>query len=153
MSGDTVTYTADVVVVGAGLSGLVAAAKLTEKKISCIVLEARDRVGGKTYSKPVLSGGSSTEAGAAWINEHTQPHIYKLVQRFGLDTVTQYAQGIDILSDRSGIIHTSPTGASFLEVLKHYLVLFIPTDNPTGTGQGWIHSQYHARTICAIIQG
>ncbi|RVX74376.1 hypothetical protein B0A52_01501 [Exophiala mesophila] len=117
MSGDTVTYTADVVVVGAGLSGLVAAAKLTEKKISCIVLEARDRVGGKTYSKPVLSGGSSTEAGAAWINEHTQPHIYKLVQRFGLDTVTQYAQGIDILSDRSGIIHTSPTGASFLEAL------------------------------------
>lgn len=116
MSGDTPIPTADVVVVGAGLSGLVSATKLTEKKISCIVLEARDRVGGKTHSKPVLTGGSSTESGAAWINEHTQPRIYDLVQRFGLDTVTQYSQGTDILSDQSGVIHTIPTGASFLEV-------------------------------------
>lgn len=40
----------DVVVIGGGISGLAAAKLLSEYKINVLVLEARDRVGGRTYT-------------------------------------------------------------------------------------------------------
>jgi monoamine oxidase len=48
--------TADVVVIGAGLSGLQAAHDVQRQGFSCVVLEARDRVGGKTWSQPTKNG-------------------------------------------------------------------------------------------------
>jgi monoamine oxidase len=48
--------TADVVVVGAGLSGLAAARTLREAGREVVVLEARDRVGGRTVNEPIGEG-------------------------------------------------------------------------------------------------
>ncbi|KAH8811156.1 putative amine oxidase [Xylogone sp. PMI_703] len=104
------TAAVDVVIVGAGLAGLQAARGLQSKGISCVVLEARDRVGGKTWSKPVDGGESATESGAAWINNTTQPKIYELSQKFGLDTIIQYIEGREVITDTSGRTLKFPFG-------------------------------------------
>lgn len=91
----------DVIVIGAGLSGLTAARELTRANLSVLVLEARDRVGGKTYSVSRADGKGKVEHGAAWINSTNQKRMWALAQEFGLETVEQntegdvVAQGID----------------------------------------------------------
>jgi monoamine oxidase len=56
----------DVVIVGAGLSGLTAARDLLAGGKSVLVLEARDRVGGKVLNRPLKNGGV-TEVGAEFV--------------------------------------------------------------------------------------
>jgi monoamine oxidase len=82
----------DVVVVGGGLSGLQAAHDVQRQGFSCIVLEARDRVGGKTWSQPTKSG-SVVDVGAAWINDSNQSKMFTLAKRFGLELIEQLTDG------------------------------------------------------------
>src|SRR3954464_12788054 len=60
------TPRADVIVVGAGLSGLAAAHALHQAGKSVYVIEARNRVGGRTLNHP-LGGGKVTEMGGTFI--------------------------------------------------------------------------------------
>ena len=50
------TAAADVVVVGAGLAGLAAASRLVDAGAEVVVLEARQRVGGRTLTVPAADG-------------------------------------------------------------------------------------------------
>lgn len=86
--------TADVVVVGAGISGLVAARRLVAAGNSVVVLEANDRVGGRTYSLPI-GGGLTTEGGGQWIGPG-QDRIFALVEELGLHTFKTYDDGQSI---------------------------------------------------------
>jgi polyamine oxidase len=54
-----------VVVVGAGMSGLTVANALTQAGVECVVLEARDRIGGRLHTVDV--GGSPVDMGGSWI--------------------------------------------------------------------------------------
>jgi monoamine oxidase len=81
----------DVVVVGAGLAGLSAGRALMDLGIDVVVLEARDRVGGRTHS--VVEGdGRVIEYGGQWVGP-TQDRALGLIEEFGLDTFTQYSDG------------------------------------------------------------
>ncbi|KAJ5786789.1 uncharacterized protein N7503_012001 [Penicillium pulvis] len=91
----------DVVIIGAGLAGLTAAHELIRVGVSCIVLEARDRVGGKTWSTPLDDKGT-VDLGAAWINDTNQSHITKLVKRFGVELIEQNTDGNAVLQDFDG---------------------------------------------------
>lgn len=82
----------DVVVVGAGLSGLQAASDIQQAGLSCVVLEARDRVGGKTWTREARNG-KPVDVGAAWINDTNQSKIYALAKRFNLELVKQSTEG------------------------------------------------------------
>ncbi|RDW72944.1 amine oxidase-9 [Coleophoma cylindrospora] len=82
----------DVVVVGGGLSGLQSAHDIQRAGYSCVVLEARDRVGGKTWSRPTKCGGY-VDVGAAWINDTNQSRMFALAKRFGLDLIEQCTEG------------------------------------------------------------
>ncbi len=66
-------HTVDVVVVGAGLAGLVAARELERLGQRVVILEARDRVGGRTWTVPFPAVGGRVDLGAEWISpeQHT----------------------------------------------------------------------------------
>ncbi|MFI1253621.1 flavin monoamine oxidase family protein [Streptomyces netropsis] len=73
-----------VIVVGAGLAGLTAATALAAEGIEVTVLEARDRVGGRTQGIEVAPG-QWADAGAAYLGErHTE--LKALITRLGLAT-------------------------------------------------------------------
>ncbi|KAJ6087745.1 hypothetical protein N7467_006659 [Penicillium canescens] len=86
----------DVVVVGAGLSGLRAALAIQAAGLSCAVVEATDRVGGKTLTLQFKAGPGVNDLGAAWINDTSQSEMHKLVQRYRLQTVAQMDTGFDV---------------------------------------------------------
>ncbi|KAK3723903.1 hypothetical protein LTR37_001387 [Vermiconidia calcicola] len=100
----------DTIVVGAGLSGLQAAYDIQKAGHSCMVLEARDRVGGKTHSIPQADGRGMIELGAAWINDTNQSKISSLVKRFGLDLVIQPTAGDTIMHEPGATSQRFPDG-------------------------------------------
>jgi monoamine oxidase len=86
----------DVLIVGAGLSGLCAARSLQRAGLSVSVLEARDRIGGRVLSQR-LSDGTSIDLGGQWIGPG-QHRMYRLVQEYGLKTIATHTQGEKISS-------------------------------------------------------
>lgn len=84
----------DVVVIGAGLAGLAAADHLTTAGHDVVVLEGRDRVGGRLHTTEVA--GVKVDAGATWVAPgHTA--VRDLAARLGLQFVPQFHQGKGIL--------------------------------------------------------
>ncbi|MFE3618492.1 flavin monoamine oxidase family protein, partial [Streptomyces anulatus] len=82
----------DVVVVGAGLAGLVAARELTAKGHRVLVLEARDRVGGRTLNESI-GDGNVVEVGGQWVGP-TQDRVLALIDELGLSRHATYNEGL-----------------------------------------------------------
>jgi monoamine oxidase len=85
----------DVVVVGAGLAGLVAARDAAAGGASVLVLEARDRVGGRVVSEP-LGGEEQVEMGGQWVGP-TQDRVEALAEDLGLETFPTHIEGKNLL--------------------------------------------------------
>jgi monoamine oxidase len=84
----------DVVIVGAGISGLAAARALSDAGQSVIVLEARDRVGGRTLSK-TLANGFVVDVGGQWVGP-TQNRVVGLIRELGLRTFKTHSSGASL---------------------------------------------------------
>ena len=85
---------ADVVIVGAGLAGLAAARHLVAAGRSVVVLEARDRVGGRTYTTH-LPDGTFLDQGGQWIGPN-QHRVTALAEELGIKTFYTYDTGNNI---------------------------------------------------------
>jgi monoamine oxidase len=83
-----------VVIVGGGLSGLAAARLLAAAGIDFLLLEARERLGGRILST------AGFDLGPAWFWPDMQPLMARLVEELGLASFAQYADG-DVLVERS----------------------------------------------------
>ncbi|WP_068923806.1 flavin monoamine oxidase family protein [Planobispora rosea] len=89
------TRSADVVVVGAGLAGLTAADQLTRAGYDVVVVEGRDRVGGRIRKAEIA--GVSVDAGATWVAPgHTA--VRDLASRLGCEFVPQFRPGKGVIS-------------------------------------------------------
>jgi monoamine oxidase len=90
----TATRRADVIVVGAGLAGLTAAREIVKAGKTAIVLEARDRVGGRLLNHS-LGNGDYAELGAMFYGP-TQTHIEQLARDVGVSTFPTYNTGNNV---------------------------------------------------------
>lgn len=76
----------DVAVIGAGFTGLIAARDLQERGLRVRVLEARDRIGGRTLSRRFPGANRVVELGGAWFHADTQHPIVEECARYGIRT-------------------------------------------------------------------
>lgn len=98
-SGNDQEIATQVIIIGGGLSGLQAAHDLQESGISCLILEARDRVGGKLWSVPLGAGKGYVDLGGAWTNNVNQPKVTALAEKLGLQMIKQNIIGDCIIED------------------------------------------------------
>ncbi len=128
----------DVVVVGAGISGLVAARRLRAAGRSVLVLEARDRVGGRVHNH-VLRDGSVVEEGGAFVGP-TQDHILALARELGVRTFKEYVEGNNVYVSQTtgtqtytGTIPPDPLilpDAALLQTRIDQMARQVPVDAP-----------------------
>lgn len=76
----------DVVVVGGGIAGLIAARDLSERGASVLLLEARDRFGGRVWHRPFGNSGHGIELGGNWFDLEAQPELREEAERYGVPT-------------------------------------------------------------------
>jgi len=89
---------ADVAIVGAGLAGLTAARRLVDAGVEPVVVEARDRVGGRTLNHEI-GDGKVVEVGGEWVGP-TQRRMLALSHELGVDTFPTYDEGENVIEWR-----------------------------------------------------
>jgi pseudooxynicotine oxidase len=77
----------DVVVVGGGFAGVTAAREAALRGCTVVLVEARDRLGGRTWRSPW--GPATVEYGGAWVHWH-QPHTFSELTRAGLPVLLSH---------------------------------------------------------------
>lgn len=99
----------DVVIIGAGASGLTAATRLRNAGLSVAVLEARDRVGGRLWTNNI--DGAMLEIGGQWVSPD-QDALIETLAELGLETYSRYRDGDSVYINAIGE-HTRFTGEIF----------------------------------------
>ncbi|NEN07744.1 FAD-dependent oxidoreductase [Diaminobutyricibacter tongyongensis] len=89
----------DVVIIGAGASGLTVATELKKAGLTVAVLEARDRVGGRLWTDDV--DGAMLEIGGQWVSPD-QDALKSTLAELGLETYPRYREGENIYLNADG---------------------------------------------------
>ncbi len=95
----------DTIVIGGGIAGLTAARDLRQAGLSVLVLEARERLGGRTWYRPFAGTDQNVEMGGTWLVERYQPHIAAEIERYGLP-VAQSPAGASFRTEVAGELLT-----------------------------------------------
>jgi monoamine oxidase len=155
------TPTVDVVVVGAGFAGLTAARNVAGAGKSVMVLEARDRVGGRVQNLD-LGNGRVTERGGTFVGP-TQDHVLALAAKLGIGLFDTYDTGDNVYlsnGNRSRFSDTSPTGSAPLDptILPDLTAVVtqldqmsteVPVDAPWTAANA---AQYDGQTLATWLQ-
>ncbi|RSL49928.1 hypothetical protein CEP54_012170 [Fusarium duplospermum] len=92
----------DIIVIGAGYAGLAAARDLAFAGKKVLLVEARDRVGGRVFSAET-DDGNILEIGGGWVH-WLQPHVFSELTRYGLDDFVEtksMPEGCEVFSKQS----------------------------------------------------
>lgn len=119
----------DAIVIGGGFAGCTASREIAKAGKRVLVLEARNRVGGRTFSTKV--GGHAFEFGGTWIH-WSQPHVWAEVTRYGLGITASSGANPEhtaLLSE--GRLIQSPA-AEMLPVLGAAMARFCDVDGQDG---------------------
>ena len=149
---------ADVIVIGGGLSGLAAARTLVEAKHSVILLEARDRVGGRTWSKFDVPGGGWIDMGGQFVGP-TQDRILALADAVGVPRFPAFHKGKDIFifqgKRMEGPANSMPIPPADLQELAAAfdkigsLATQVPTEDPGSAKQA---AEWDSQTVETWMQ-
>ncbi|WP_304481854.1 NAD(P)/FAD-dependent oxidoreductase [Cryobacterium sp. M25] len=89
----------DIVIIGAGASGLTAATELRKAGLTVAVLEARDRVGGRLHTDDI--NGAMLEIGGQWVSPD-QDALKETIAELGLETFARYREGESVYINAAG---------------------------------------------------
>ncbi|WP_405133460.1 flavin monoamine oxidase family protein [Nocardia sp. NBC_01388] len=135
--------TRDVVVIGAGPSGLTAAVELHRAGLSVAVLEARERVGGRTRTGDI--DGAMIEIGGQWLSPHHTAAL-ELVAELGLKTFSRYRDGESVYLAADGVRHrftgdVFPAPEATSKEIDRLLGLLDELAAAVGAEEPWAHPQ------------
>src|SRR4051812_48211787 len=151
------TRTADVVVVGAGFSGLAAARAVKAKGHSVLVLEARDRVGGRTDNASIAGGKAIAEVGGEYVGP-TQDRILALAKAVGVGTFNTYNAGSNVqIAGGQRTLYSAATGIPDDPEMQQALSALLSLDAPAkevGVAAPWKHRkarEYDGQTLAQYL--
>ncbi len=147
---------ADVCVVGAGYAGLTAARRLSQGGKSVVVLEARDRVGGRIWTQN-LADGSPVDRGGAWLAPY-HDRALALAGEVGVSTYKTWVKGAHLLIDGdrtrryTGLIpKISPLAVGTIALAQarlDWMAKKIPIDAPWDAKRA---KEWDARTVADFV--
>lgn len=109
----------DIIVIGAGMAGIAAANQLNENGYDVIVLEARDRIGGRILTDNSYEG-YHLDVGASWIHGVDNNPIAMLAEKYGLETVPFDNEESYIIYDENGEKIDEQRATSMWEILSKF---------------------------------
>ena len=151
---------ADVAIVGAGFAGLTAARELERRGHSTIVLEARDRVGGRVLNAEI-GGGEVTERGGTFAGP-TQDRVIALGEKLGVGLFNTYdtgenlyiANGSRLRFSDSSFTGSAPPDPTILPDLIQFVTRLdemskeVPVDAPWSAPKA---AEYDAQTLQQFV--
>ncbi|CAF1387706.1 unnamed protein product [Adineta steineri] len=110
----------DVIIIGAGAAGLAATIELQSTDLTFLILEARNRVGGRAHTDQNTFGETSIDLGASWIHSYGPNNVlYNYHNTFNIDSHKNQRHGSVICVDYDGKPFTSETFSQARSIYKH----------------------------------